>query len=175
VALIMVDGRSGLTAADEHVAELARKHAKRTFLVVNKSEGLDTAIAGGEFHRLGMGEPLAISAAHGDRVSALMDIVLEGFEASSVDDEALDLAKGQELTLPEKGTKLRLPEGQKLTGYKQFARTPFLASFQAGWFKFTLATVHLYYGSDRGPGLARRTEEIAAVSAYFAQRSTSAK
>ncbi|MDH4126792.1 MAG: ribosome biogenesis GTPase Der [Gammaproteobacteria bacterium] len=88
VALIMVDGRSGLTAADEHVAELARKHAKRTFLVVNKSEGLDTAIAGGEFHRLGMGEPLAISAAHGDRVSALMDLVLEGFEASNDDDEA---------------------------------------------------------------------------------------
>jgi GTP-binding protein len=86
VTLIMVDGRSGLTAADEHVAELARKHAKRTFLVVNKSEGLDTAIAGGEFHGLGMGEPLAISAAHGDRVSALMDVVLEGFEAG--DDEA---------------------------------------------------------------------------------------
>ena len=48
VALIMVDGRSGLTAADEHVAELARKHAKKTFLVVNKSEGLDQAIAGGD-------------------------------------------------------------------------------------------------------------------------------
>ena len=71
VAMIMVDGRSGLTAADEHVAELARKHAKKTFLVVNKSEGLDQAIAGGEFHGLGMGEPLAVSAAHGDRISAL--------------------------------------------------------------------------------------------------------
>lgn len=86
IALIMVDGRSGLTAADEHVAELARKHAKRTFLVVNKSEGMETAIAGGEFHGLGMGEPLAISAAHGDRVSALMELVLEGFE-EPVEDE----------------------------------------------------------------------------------------
>ncbi len=80
VAMIMVDGRSGLTAADEHVAELARKHAKKTFLVVNKSEGLDQVIAGGEFHGLGMGEPLAVSAAHGDRISALMDLVLEDFE-----------------------------------------------------------------------------------------------
>lgn len=88
VALIMVDGRSGITAADENVAELARKHARRTFLVVNKSEGLDTAIAGGEFHKLGMGEPLAISAAHGDRVSALMDVVLEGFAASDEDQDA---------------------------------------------------------------------------------------
>ncbi len=89
IALIMVDGRSGLTAADEHVAELARKHARKTFLVVNKSEGLDTAIAGGEFHGLGMGEPLAVSAAHGDRISALMDLVLADFEDIE-DDDAVD-------------------------------------------------------------------------------------
>ena len=96
IAMIMVDGRSGLTASDEHVAELARKHAKKTFLVVNKSEGLDQAIAGGEFHGLGMGEPLAISAAHGDRISALMDLVLEDFvaaeeEVSSEDEDDREL------------------------------------------------------------------------------------
>jgi GTP-binding protein len=82
VALIMVDGRSGLTAADQNVAELARKHARKTFLVVNKAEGLDQAIAGGEFHGLGMGEPLAVSAAHGDRINALMDLVLADFDAT---------------------------------------------------------------------------------------------
>jgi len=87
VALIMVDGRSGLTAADEHVAELARKHAKKTFLVVNKSEGLDQAIAGGEFHGLGMGEPLAVSAAHGDRINALMDLVLEDFDKAEEEEQ----------------------------------------------------------------------------------------
>ena len=76
VAIIMVDGRSGLTAADQHVAELARKNAKTTWLAVNKAEGLDAAIASGEFHGLGLGEPIAISAAHGDRISALMDEVL---------------------------------------------------------------------------------------------------
>ena len=80
VAIIMVDGRSGLTAADQHVAELARKHAKRTWLAVNKTEGLDSAIVNSEFHALGLGEPIAVSAAHGDRVSALMDEVLESFE-----------------------------------------------------------------------------------------------
>ena len=76
VAIIMVDGRSGLTAADQHVAELARKNAKTTWLAVNKAEGLDAAIASGEFHGLGLGEPIAISATHGDRISALMDEVL---------------------------------------------------------------------------------------------------
>jgi len=79
-AIVMVDGREGLTAADEHVAELARKNAKKVWLVVNKAEGLDTAIAAGEFHALGLGEPLAVSAAHGDRIKALMDAVLADFD-----------------------------------------------------------------------------------------------
>ena len=81
VAIVMVDGRSGITAADEHVAALARRHARHTWLAVNKSEGLDTAIANADFHALGLGEPVAVSAAHGERIAALMDAVLEGFEA----------------------------------------------------------------------------------------------
>lgn len=83
VAIVMVDGRSGRTAADDFVADLARKNAKKTWLVANKAEGLDTAIAGAEFHRLGIGDPVAISAAHGDRVSALMDEVLAPFVADA--------------------------------------------------------------------------------------------
>jgi GTP-binding protein len=86
VAIIMVDGRSGRTAADEHVAELARKHARRTWLVANKAEGLDAAIATGEFHGLGLGEPVAISAAHGDRIQALMEAVLADFAVDDGDD-----------------------------------------------------------------------------------------
>lgn len=79
IAIVMVDGRSGLTSADEHVAELARKHARKAWLAVNKAEGLDADIASGEFHALGLGSPVAISAAHGDRVSALMDELLAPF------------------------------------------------------------------------------------------------
>jgi GTP-binding protein len=90
VAIIMVDGRSGLTAADENVAELARKHARKTFLAVNKSEGLDSAIAAGEFHGLGMGEPLPVSATHGDRINALMDRVLQDFEVADAEESKGD-------------------------------------------------------------------------------------
>jgi GTP-binding protein len=86
VAIIMVDGRSGLTPADEHVAKLARKHAKKTWLAVNKSEGLDSAIANSEFHALGIGDPIAVSSAHGDRVGALMDDILRSFEDPKADD-----------------------------------------------------------------------------------------
>jgi len=86
VAIVLVDGRSGITAADEHVAELARKHAKTTWLAVNKAEGLDADIASGEFHGLGLGVPQAISAAHGDWVNALMDDVLAPFVDSAADE-----------------------------------------------------------------------------------------
>ena len=79
VAIVMVDGRSGITSADEHVAALARKYAKSTWLAVNKAEGLDRDIASSEFHSVGLGDPVAISAAHGDRVAGLMDEVLAPF------------------------------------------------------------------------------------------------
>ena len=86
-AIIMVDGREGLTAADEHVADLARRNGKKTWLVVNKAEGLDRAIAAGEFHGLGLGEPHAVSAAHGDRISALMEAVLADYDVDAEDEE----------------------------------------------------------------------------------------
>jgi len=91
IAVIMVDGRSGLTGADEHVAELARRHAKKTWLAVNKSEGLDAAIANSEFHSLGLGEPIAVSAAHGDRIGALMDDLLSDFVVEEPEEEPDDI------------------------------------------------------------------------------------
>lgn len=90
VAIILMDGRVGLTPTDEHVAELARRHAKKTWLAINKSEGLDAAITNSEFHALGLGDPIAISAAHGDRIAALMDEVLADFETEEEQEDAGD-------------------------------------------------------------------------------------
>src|SRR5210317_2030183 len=89
-AIIMVDGRTGITAADEHVADLARRHAKKTWLAVNKAEGLDVATANADFYALGLGEPIAVSAVHGDRIAALIDDVLESFEADEKAPDADD-------------------------------------------------------------------------------------
>jgi len=99
VAIVMVDGRSGLTAADEHVAELARRHAPKVWLVANKAEGLDADITTAEFHQLGMGDPIAISAAHGDRVSALMEAVLTDFPAPADGETEADPAAMDEQPL----------------------------------------------------------------------------
>ena len=88
VVMFMVDAREGITAADQQVAELLRKRNCVVRLVVNKAEGLETAIAASDFYGLGFGEPAVISAAHGDRVNALMDAVLEPFSADTDDQTA---------------------------------------------------------------------------------------
>ena len=80
--LFLVDARAGLTAQDRDIADELRRSGRPLHLVVNKSEGMAAAMAGAEFHALGMGEPLAISAAHGDSVSDLMDLVLADFPAA---------------------------------------------------------------------------------------------
>jgi GTP-binding protein len=62
---------------------------KRIFVAVNKSEGMDAQIAAAEFQSLGLGQPYAISAAHGDGVTSLMEAVLAELpEAGAEDEEA---------------------------------------------------------------------------------------
>ena len=53
---------------------------------------------------------------------------------------------------------------------QQFARTPFLVAFQSGWFRFSLCTVHIYYGRDSGAKLKRRIAEIEWLVQFFANR-----
>ena len=57
--------------------------------------------------------------------------------------------------------------GQSGDGGLQFARAPYQASFQAGWFKFNLATVHIFFGGESGDPLARRVAEIARIARHF--------
>jgi GTP-binding protein len=75
VALV-VDARAGLTALDRAIAEQLRRSARGVVVAVNKAEGLDPEIAAAEFHALGLGAPLAISAAHGEGVAALVEALL---------------------------------------------------------------------------------------------------
>ena len=76
VVLFTVDARAGLTAQDRTIADELRKSGRRILLVVNKAEGTAPEMAVADFHALGLGDPLPISAAHGENVSDLMDVVL---------------------------------------------------------------------------------------------------
>jgi GTP-binding protein len=77
--LFLVDGRAGVTAEDREIAAQLRRTGRALWLVVNKSEGRSRDEVAAEFHELGLGDPLPISAAHGDNVNALLELVLAGF------------------------------------------------------------------------------------------------
>ena len=73
LVIFVVDGRQGITPQDHVIAEELRKSQRKVVLVVNKAEGMSSAMAGAEFYELGLGEPVAISASHGDGVREMMD------------------------------------------------------------------------------------------------------
>jgi GTP-binding protein len=73
--LFLVDARLGLTPADRVFADLARRSGKPTVLVANKSEGRAGTAGTYEAYELGLGEPVAISAEHGEGMSELYDAV----------------------------------------------------------------------------------------------------
>jgi GTP-binding protein len=85
--LFTVDARAGLTAQDEIIATELRKTGRPVWIVVNKTEGMRPENAAAEFHALGLGHPLPISAAHGENVSDLMTLVLAGFPAARDEEE----------------------------------------------------------------------------------------
>jgi GTP-binding protein len=79
VILFVVDARGGLTVQDREIAQELRESGRKVLLVVNKAEGMQPAVAAAEFHALGVAEPVAISAAHGEGVSDLVDLALAPF------------------------------------------------------------------------------------------------
>ncbi|MEZ5741365.1 MAG: ribosome biogenesis GTPase Der [Burkholderiaceae bacterium] len=77
--LFLVDGRDGLTPHDESIVAELRQHSAKTLLVVNKTEGMPSAQVMAEFYKLGLGQPYAISSAHGDGVNGMIEHALEAF------------------------------------------------------------------------------------------------
>ena len=75
--IFLVDGRAGLTGADQAIADDLRKAGRPLVVAVNKAEGMRHGTVTAEFHELGLGEPLAISSAHGDGVRELVESLLD--------------------------------------------------------------------------------------------------
>ena len=73
VALLVIDGRAGVTPMDKYFAQIVRKSGTPVILLVNKAEGGKASTTIAEAHGLGMGEPVAISAEHGEGLADLYD------------------------------------------------------------------------------------------------------
>ena len=76
VVLFMVDARAGVMPADKQIANHIRSRQKPTFLVANKTDGLDPDSAVVDFYSLGLGEIHAIAASHGRGVTSLLETAL---------------------------------------------------------------------------------------------------
>jgi GTP-binding protein len=72
LVVFVVDARAGLTPADQHFAQWLRRHNRPLLLVANKAEGRSAGAAVLDAYALGLGEPLAVSAEHGEGISNLM-------------------------------------------------------------------------------------------------------
>jgi GTP-binding protein len=72
LVVFVVDARAGLTPADQHFAQWLRRQGRPLLLVANKAEGRNAGAAVLDAYALGLGEPLAVSAEHGEGISNLM-------------------------------------------------------------------------------------------------------
>src|SRR5260221_311280 len=77
VIVFMVDARTGITAADEEVADLLRRTNKPVILVANKADNAARRLDAVEFYTLGLGEPIAISSIQGTGTGDLLDIIVD--------------------------------------------------------------------------------------------------
>jgi GTP-binding protein len=82
--LFVVDGLSGLSGLDEKIAQALRKSGKTVRLVVNKADFGDEKVALDEAYRLGLGEPLRVSAEHGRGEAELRAAILEALGPAPV-------------------------------------------------------------------------------------------
>jgi len=93
VALFLIDARAGVTALDKHFASWLRSTGKPIVLVANKCEGKAGQSGLGEAFGLGLGEPIPVSAEHGEGLSDLFDALrshapaVEEKDADAPDDD----------------------------------------------------------------------------------------
>ena len=76
VAVFMMDGRAGVTPIDEHFAQFIRKRDIPIILCLNKCEGQAGMESMGEAYKLGLGDPIPVSAEHNEGVTTLYDAIL---------------------------------------------------------------------------------------------------
>jgi GTP-binding protein len=88
--VLVVDAKSGLRAGDQEVAELLRRGQLPVLVAANKIDTVADLPLAAEFHRLGLGEPVAVSAAHGIGTGDLLDRIVELMPPGEDQDDSRD-------------------------------------------------------------------------------------
>jgi len=95
LVLFVVDARAGVMPGDEELAAILRASDKPVLLLANKIDDPSQDALAHEFHRLGLGDPIPVSAAHGLGTGDLLDVVvarLPGSAREEVGEEAIRVA-----------------------------------------------------------------------------------
>lgn len=93
LVLFVVDARAGFTGTDEEVSRVLRRSEKPVLLVANKVENFANSDLLYDFFRLGLGEPLPVSAAEGMNTGDLLDMVVEKLPSAESAEEEEDVIK----------------------------------------------------------------------------------
>ena len=93
VCIFLFDGRAGITAGDQIIAQTLRRSGKPVILVANKCEGSAAGTAVADGYALGFGEAIAMSAEHSLGLGELQE-ALEAFDTTPVDEDASDVGDG---------------------------------------------------------------------------------
>jgi GTP-binding protein len=94
VVMFVLDARAGLSAQDYEIGKYLRKLGKPCLLVANKSEGMAEGTQLGEFFELGLGDVIAISAAHGQGIRPLVELALAPLGLKDKDEDEAEADPG---------------------------------------------------------------------------------
>ena len=94
VALLLIDAREGLTPLDEEIARWLRSHSTPVVVAANKAEGRAGDAGLFEAFSLGLGEPIAISAEHGEGLADLFEMIRPHVEHEHFETEAEEAERG---------------------------------------------------------------------------------
>lgn len=86
LVLFLIDARVGITSADEEFAEQVRAAGRPVLLVANKCEGRSSDAGYYDAFKLGLGDPVAISAEHGEGIGDLQEAIAEALKTSGMDE-----------------------------------------------------------------------------------------
>lgn len=92
VIIMVVDAREGATGEDEQVADMLRRSSKPVILAANKVENFKQ-FDYYDFYRLGLGDPIPVSAMHGMNTNDLLDAVIARFNQDAGEEEDEDAIK----------------------------------------------------------------------------------
>jgi GTP-binding protein len=91
IVILLVDARLGMAPQDRVIADFLRKTGRPIILAVNKAEGMAYATVTADFYELGLGDPIAISSAHGDGVRQMIE---DALDALGIPDEVEEEERG---------------------------------------------------------------------------------